>query len=106
MATHSSVLAWRIPGTEEPDGLPSTGSHRVRHDCSDLAAAAVCIWGFPSASVKNPPAIQETRVQSLGWGDPQEEGMVTHSSILAWRTPQTQEPGALQSMGIQSVRHD
>ena len=41
MATHSSVLAWRIPGTEEPDGLLSMGSHGVRHDCSDLAAAAV-----------------------------------------------------------------
>ena len=40
MATHSSVLAWRIPGTEEPGGLPSMGSHRVRHDLSDLAAAA------------------------------------------------------------------
>ena len=40
MATHSSVLAWRIPGTEEPGGLPSMGSHRVRHDWSDLAAAA------------------------------------------------------------------
>ena len=38
MATHSSVLAWRIPGTEEPGGLPSMGSHRVKHDCSDLAA--------------------------------------------------------------------
>ena len=41
MATHSSILAWRIPGTEEPGGLPSTGLHRVRHDWSDLAAAAV-----------------------------------------------------------------
>ena len=40
MATHSSVLAWRIPGTGEPGGLPSLGSHRVGHDCSDLAAAA------------------------------------------------------------------
>ena len=40
MATHSSVLAWRIPGTEEPGGFPSMGSHRVRHDCCDLAAAA------------------------------------------------------------------
>ena len=40
MATHSSVLAWRIPGTAEPGGLPSMGSHRVGHDCSDLAAAA------------------------------------------------------------------
>ena len=41
MATHSSVLAWRIPGTGEPGGLPSMGSHRVGHDWSDLAAAAV-----------------------------------------------------------------
>ena len=41
MATHSSVLAWRIPGTGELGGLPSMGSHRVGHDCSDLAAAAV-----------------------------------------------------------------
>ena len=40
MATHSSILAWRIPGTEEHSGLPSMGSHRVRHDWSDLAAAA------------------------------------------------------------------
>ena len=40
MATHSSVLAWRIPGTAEPGGLPSTGSHRVGHDWSNLAAAA------------------------------------------------------------------
>ena len=43
MATHSSVLAWRIPGTAEPDGLPSIGSHRVRHDWSDLAAAAAAL---------------------------------------------------------------
>ena len=40
MATNSSVLAWRIPGTEEPSGLPSMGSHKVRHNSSDLAAAA------------------------------------------------------------------
>ena len=40
MATHSSILAWRIPGTEKPGGLPSMGLHRVGHDCSDLAAAA------------------------------------------------------------------
>ena len=47
MATHSSVLAWRIPGMAGPSGLPSMGSHRVGHDCSDLAAAAaaaVCFY--------------------------------------------------------------
>ena len=46
MATHSSVLAWRIPGTEEPGGLPSLGSHRVGHDWSDLAAAAATVLFF------------------------------------------------------------
>ena len=40
MATHSSILAWRMPGTEEPNGLPSVGSHRVGHDCNNLAAGA------------------------------------------------------------------
>ena len=45
MATHSSILARRIPGTEEPGGLPSMGSHRVGHNCSNLAAAAVDVCG-------------------------------------------------------------
>ena len=49
MATHSSVLAWRIPGTGVPDRLPSMGSHRVRHDWSDLAAAAYYLWIFQLA---------------------------------------------------------
>ena len=56
--------------------------------------------------VKNLPAMQETQVQSLGHDDPLEKGMVTHSSILAWRIPWTEEPGGLQSMGSQRVRHD
>ena len=49
-------------------------------------------------TVKNLPAMQETLVQSLGWEDPLEEGMTTHSSILAWKIPQTEEPGRLQSI--------
>ena len=57
-------------------------------------------------TVKNPPAMWETWVQSLGWEDPLEEGMATHSSILAWRIPWTEEPGGLQSMGSQRVRHN
>ena len=56
--------------------------------------------------VKNLAAIQETWVQSLGWEDPQEKGMATHPSVLAWKIPQTEEPGKLQSMGSQKVRHD
>ena len=50
--------------------------------------------------------MQETRVQSLGWEDILEKGMATHSSILAWRIPWTEEPGGLQSMGSQKVGHD
>ena len=53
--------------------------------------------------VKNLPAMQETKVQSLGWEDPLEEGMATHSSILAWRILWTGEPGGLQSMGSQRI---
>ena len=49
-------------------------------------------------TVKNPPAKQENWVQSLGWEDPLEEGMATHSSILAWRIPWVEEPGRLQSV--------
>ena len=56
--------------------------------------------------VKNPPAMWETQVQSLDWEDPREEGMTTHSSVLAWRIPWTEEPGGLQSMGSPRVRHD
>ena len=56
--------------------------------------------------VKNPPAMLETQVWFLGWEDPLEEGMATHSSILAWRTPWTEEPGGLLSIGSQRVRHD
>ena len=56
--------------------------------------------------VKNLPAVQETRVRSLGREDPLEKEMVIHSSILAWRVPWTEEPGGLQSMRSQRVGHD
>ena len=56
--------------------------------------------------VKNLPAMQETQVRPLGQEDPLEEGMATHSSILAWEIPWTEEPGGLQSMGSQRVGHD
>ena len=63
--------------------------------------------GFPGDStVQNPPAIQETGVQSLGQEDPPETEMATHSSIFAWRIPWTEEHGGLQSMGSQRVGHD
>ena len=79
---------------------------------SDLAAAAAGLVLRASLApqlVKNLPAMQETQelwVQFLGQKDPLEEGMATHSSILAWRISWTEEPGGLQSMGSQGVRHD
>ena len=61
---------------------------------------------FVAKMLKNLPAIQEIQVQSLGWEDPLEKGMTTHSSILVWKIPWTEEPGELQSMGLQRVRHN
>ena len=57
-------------------------------------------------TVKNLPAMWETWVQSLDWEDPLEEGIATHTSVLAWRIPWTEESGGLQSLGSQRVRHD
>ena len=78
---NSSILAWRIPWTEEPGGLQSRGS-QSRTQLSNFT------FTFYRASlvaheVKNPPAMQETWVQSLGWEDLLKEGIATHSSILA-----------------------
>ena len=56
--------------------------------------------------VKNLSAMWETRVQSLGWEDPLEQGIATHTSILAWRIPRIEEPGRLQPIGSQRVEHD
>ena len=165
MATHSGVLAWKIPGREEPGGLPSMGSHRVRHDWSDLAAADMSLselwdlvldreawcaaihgvseldttewlnwtelkcplslsmllpmvefhsffffyswiifqyWSPGGSAVNNLPAMPETWVQFLGRGDPLKKEMAPHSNILAGIIPCTEEPGRLQSMGLQS----
>ena len=61
------------------------------------------MWGFPDDSdyLKNLLTMQKTQIQSLGQEDPLEEGMATHSSVLAWRIPWTEEPGGQQSMGSQ-----
>ena len=56
--------------------------------------------------IRKLPAVPETWVRSLGWEDALEKGMVTHSSILVWRIPQTEEPGGLPSMGLQRVRYN
>ena len=60
---------------------------------------------YGGVEVKNRPAILETSVQSLGQEDPLEKEMTTHSSILAWEIPWTEEPGGLQSIGLQRVKY-
>ena len=77
VATHSSVLAWRIPGMGKPGGLPSMRSHRVGHNWSDLASTSDV-----------------------------EKAMAPYSSTLAWKIPRTEEPVRLQSMRSLRVRHD
>ena len=69
--------------------------------CISLKGASLVVQ-----RLKHLPPMQETRVRSLGWEDPLEKEMVTHSSILAWRIPWTEKPGKLQSTGSQRVRHD
>jgi len=92
IATHSSVLAWRIPGTGEPSGLPSMGSHRVGHDWRDLAAEQQQ-QRFPGGSaVKNPPAIKEKQFWSLDLEDSLEKEIAAHFSTLAWEILWTEEP--------------
>ena len=109
MAPHSSTLAWKIPWTEQPGRLQSMGLLRVGHDWNNLAAAAagtnIAGASVVAQSVKNLLAVQETWVRSLGWEDPLEKKMATHSSIIAWKISWTEKPGGLQSMGSQRVRH-
>ena len=65
-----------------------------------------CGASLEAQSVKRLLALRETWVQSLGWEDPLEKEMATHSSTLAWKIPWTEKPGRLQSMGLQRVGHD
>ena len=89
MATHSSILSWEIPWTEEPGGLQSMGSQRIGQDWASLVVQRL----------KHLPAMRETWVRSLGREDPLEKEMATHSSILAWRIPWTEELCGLQYTG-------
>ena len=82
MATHSSTLAWKIPWAEEPGGLQSMGSRRVRHDW----ATSLSLFTFHFHAL--------------------EKEMATHSSVLAWRIPGMGEPGGLPSMGSHRVGHE
>ena len=77
-------------------GVGSHNSAGIKLQSRDFPVGPV------AQSVKNPPGVQEIGVPSLGWEDPLGKGMATHSSVLAWRIPWTEEPGGLQSMGSQS----
>ena len=72
-------------------------------DCSLLTPVLEDSASLVAQKVKNLPAMQKAWVQSLGWEDSMEKEMATHSGILAWRIPWTEEPGRLQSMGLQRV---
>ena len=85
MATHSSVLAWRILGTGEPGGLPSMGSHRVRHDLSDLAAAAAAISKESTCNTGDPssiPGLGRSPGEGKGY-PPQYSGLENSMSYIA-----------------------
>ena len=109
MATHSSILAWKIQWAEKPGRLQSIGSKIAGHNLVTKQK----LWqntvyhnksrraSLVAQLVKNLPAVQETRVRFQGLEDPLEKEMATHSSILAWRIPWIEEPGGLQSMGLQ-----
>ena len=122
MATHSSILAWRIPWTEEPGRLQSMRSQRVGHNWAAntftfmmkydggglVAKLCPIIWnivitkqlglygGFPGSShAKESSCNTGDQVRSLGWEDPLEKEMATHFSFLAWRIPWTEKPGGV-----------
>ena len=85
--------------------IPQMLKHPLLFD--DFMSLLTTLWASLVAQlVKNSPAMQETWVRSLGWEDHLEEGMAIHSSIFAWRIPWTEEPGGLQSIGSQRVRHN
>ena len=127
MATHSSILAWRIPGTGEPGRLPSMGSHRVGHEWSDLAAGSTRRarrrqWHPTPELLHGKSHGRRSLVGCSPWGRSSqtwlsdftfpfhfhalEKEMATHSSVLAWRIPEMEEPGGLPSTGSHRVRHD
>ena len=95
-------------GGKENNSIPGVHSQQLsllKISCPNSPYLCCPVGFLGSSMVKNPPAMQEmqeTWVQSLGWEDPLEEGMVTHSSILAWRIPWTEEAGGLQFVGSQS----
>ena len=87
----------------DPDSIPGMG----RSPGEGIGHPLKCSWtSLVAQFIKNPPAMWETWFRYLGWEDPLEKGMATHTSIVAWRIPWTEEPGRPQSMELQSVGHN
>ena len=82
------------------------GGKKINKDLYFVISMFISGTSLVAQMVRNLPAMQETWVQSLGWEDPLERRMATPSSILTWRITWTEEPGGLQSMGLQRVEHD
>ena len=118
MATHSNVLAWRIPGMAEPGGLPSTGSHRVGHNWSDLAAAAGASWSchYPIPHILSSEGVEETNIFTglgkafllVGRTDAEAETPVFWSSDMnRWfigKVPNAGKDGGQKEKGYQRMR--
>ena len=95
-----------VEGREEEKHAGHGSLQELRPEPKNLLPIHFTWVSLVAQTVKNLPAMWEKRVQSLGWEDPLEEAMATHSSILAWRIPWTEEPGKLQSIGSQRIRHN
>ena len=102
--THESREGWSVQQNPLPPE-PHPGSYKIT-----VLLNISAFWGFPGGASGKESACkcrrQEVQVQSLGWEDPLAEVMATHFGILSWRIPWTEEPGGLQSIGLQRVGHD
>ena len=94
-----------MPGKGLAQGLLFHSSRLLSH-YHKIETLSHQVSSLVAQMVKRLPTMRETRVRSLGWENPLEMGMAIHSTILAWRIPRTEEPGELQSVGWQRVRHD
>ena len=105
----ADTLTSEPPGKPQYDpAIPLLGTYMDKPTIQNGTCTAMFIsWAsLVTQMVKHLPAMREIQVQSLGWEDPLEKEMATHSSILAWKIPWTKDPGRLQSMGSQRVGHD
>ena len=103
---YTEYIMWNAEVDESQGGLKIAGRNISNLRYADVITLMAEKASLVAQTVKRLPTMQETQVQSLGWEDPLEKEMATHSSTLAWKIPWVEEHGRLQSMGSQSVRHD